>query len=155
MLSYVWLFATPWTVVCQAPLSLEFSRQNYWSGLPFPSPRDVPNPGIKPEPSVSPALASGFSTTDPPGTLYLFCVWYNILFKLIIVFHLMSLRNVLFNFYLKKASFDSEVITEKKKKKRSKRKPLLDYWTPSNLMRVCFTEKAKDKEEVVTKNKNF
>ena len=127
LLSCVWLFATLWTVVCQAPLSLEFSRQNYWSGLPFPSARDVLNPGIKPESSVSPALASGFSTTDPPGTLYLFCVWYNILFKLIIVFHLMSLRNVFFNFYLKKTSFDSEVITEKKKKKKKEAKENLSW----------------------------
>ena len=39
---------TPWTVTCQAPLSIEFSRQEYWSGLPFPTPRDLPNPGIKP-----------------------------------------------------------------------------------------------------------
>ena len=54
-------------------------------------------------------------------TLYLFCVWYNILFKLIIVFHLMSLRNVFFNFCLKKTSFDSEVITEKKKRKKQKK----------------------------------
>ena len=42
--------ATPWTVVCQAPLSLGFSRQKYWSGLPFPSPGDLPDPGIEPEP---------------------------------------------------------------------------------------------------------
>ena len=46
-------FVTPWTVACQAPLSMGFSRQEYWSGLPFPSLRDLPNPGIKPE---SPAL---------------------------------------------------------------------------------------------------
>ena len=45
--------ATPWTVACQAPLSMQFSRQEYWSGLPFPSPVDLPNPGIKPG---SPAL---------------------------------------------------------------------------------------------------
>ena len=45
--------ATPWTIACQAPLSMEFSRQEYWSGLPFPSPGDLPNPGIKLE---SPAL---------------------------------------------------------------------------------------------------
>ena len=45
--SRVWLFATPWTVAYQAPLSMGFSRQEYWSGLPFPSPRDRPNPGIK------------------------------------------------------------------------------------------------------------
>ena len=43
--------ATPWTVACQAPLSMVFSRQEYWSGLPFPSPGDLPNPGIKPGPS--------------------------------------------------------------------------------------------------------
>ena len=45
----VWLFATSWTAALQAPLSLEFSRQEYWSGLPFPSPGDLSNPGIKPE----------------------------------------------------------------------------------------------------------
>ena len=46
--SRVQLFATPWTVACQAPLSMGFSRQEYWSGLPFPSPGDLPDPGIKP-----------------------------------------------------------------------------------------------------------
>ena len=47
-LSHVGLFATPWTVACQAPPSRASSRQVYWSGLPFPSPGDLPNPGIKP-----------------------------------------------------------------------------------------------------------
>ena len=47
------LFETPWTVVCQAPLSMEFSRQEYWSGLPFPFPGDLPNPGIKPTSHIS------------------------------------------------------------------------------------------------------
>ena len=47
LLSNVQLFATPWTVACQAPLSMEFSRQEYWSGLPFPSPRDFPDPEIE------------------------------------------------------------------------------------------------------------
>ena len=64
VLSYVQLFATLWTVAPQAPLSIEFSRQEYWSGLPFPYPGDLLNPGIKP---VSSALASGFFTTIPPG----------------------------------------------------------------------------------------
>ena len=64
LLSHVQLFATPWTVAYQAPLSMVFSRQEYWSGLPFPSPGDLPQPGIKPS---SPALASGFFTTEPPG----------------------------------------------------------------------------------------
>ena len=47
-LSHVRLFVTPWTVVYQAPPSMEFSRQLYWSGLPFPSPGDLPDPGIEP-----------------------------------------------------------------------------------------------------------
>ena len=55
---------TPWTVVYQAPLSMGFTRQEYWSELPFPSLGDLPNPGIEP---VSPALAGGFFTTGPPG----------------------------------------------------------------------------------------
>ena len=57
-------FVTPWTVAPQAPLSMGFPRQEYWSGLPFPSPGDLPNPGTEP---VSPALAGGFFTTEPSG----------------------------------------------------------------------------------------
>ena len=56
--------ATPWTVAHQDPLSMGFSRQEYWSGLPFPSPENLPNPRIE---SASPALADGFFTTEPPG----------------------------------------------------------------------------------------
>ena len=55
--SRFWLFATPWTVACQAPLSMEFFRQEYWSGLPFPSPGDRPNPGI--EPRFDPPIYTG------------------------------------------------------------------------------------------------
>ena len=66
VLSCVWLFATPRTVAHQAPLSMEFSRQEYWSGLPFPSPGDCPDPEIKTESPVSPTLAGGFFTTVPP-----------------------------------------------------------------------------------------
>ena len=62
MLSCVRLFATPWTVAHQAPLSIGFSRQECWSGLPFPSPGDLPNPGVKPESLESPALTGGFFT---------------------------------------------------------------------------------------------
>ena len=61
--SRVWLFATPWTVARQAPLSIEFSRQEYWSGLPCPPSRDLPNPGIKPTP-LMPQLASKLFTTS-------------------------------------------------------------------------------------------
>ena len=66
-LSHIQLFETPWTVTSQAPLSMEFSRQEYWSGLPFPSPGNLPDPGIEPEFPVSPELARGFFTTEPPG----------------------------------------------------------------------------------------
>ena len=62
--SRVQLFAAPWIASHQAPLSLGFPRQGYWSGLPFPSPGDLPDSGIEP---VSPALAGGFFTSDPPG----------------------------------------------------------------------------------------
>ena len=61
--SRVQLFVTLWTVARQAPLSLEVSRQEYWSGLPCPLPGDLPNPGIEPESLRSPALAGGFFIT--------------------------------------------------------------------------------------------
>ena len=63
-LSCVRLFATLWTVACQAPLSMGFPRKEYWSGLPFPSPGDLPDPGIKPR---SPALEADALTSEPPG----------------------------------------------------------------------------------------
>ena len=58
---------TPGTVAHQAPPSMEFSRQKYWSGLPFPSPGDLPDPGIETTSPASLALAGGFSTTVPSG----------------------------------------------------------------------------------------
>ena len=58
---------TPWTVTHQSPLSMEFSRQDYWSWSPVPTPGYLPNRGIKPTSLVSPALAGGFFTTEPPG----------------------------------------------------------------------------------------
>ena len=63
-LTHIQLFATPWTITCQAPLPMGLSQQEYWSGLTFPSPRDFPDPGIKP---ASPALAGGFFTPEPSG----------------------------------------------------------------------------------------
>ena len=63
-LSSVRLFVTPWTVAYQAPQSMEFSRQEYWSGLPFPPPGDLPNPGIEPG---SPALQADALSSEPPG----------------------------------------------------------------------------------------
>ena len=56
--------AIPWTVAYQAPPSMGFSRQEYWSGLPFPSPEDLPDPGVKPR---SPALQADALTSEPPG----------------------------------------------------------------------------------------
>ena len=63
-LSCVQLLVTPWTVAHQAPLSMGFSRQEYWSGFPFPSPGDLPNPGIEPR---SPALQTDALSSEPPG----------------------------------------------------------------------------------------
>ena len=60
-LSCVQPFVTPWNVACQAPLSMGFSRQKYWSGSPFPSPEDLPDPEIKPE---SPTIAGKFFTMN-------------------------------------------------------------------------------------------
>ena len=57
-------FGDPWTVAHQAPLTMEFSRQGYWSGMPLPSPGDLPHPGIEPTSLRSPALAGGFFTTS-------------------------------------------------------------------------------------------
>ena len=60
LLSRVRLFAALWTIAGQAPLSMGFSRQEYWSGLPFPLPRELPDPGVKPSSLTFPALADRF-----------------------------------------------------------------------------------------------
>ena len=67
-LSRVQLFATPWTVAHQAPPSMGFSGQEYWSGLPFPSPGDLPDPGTEPR---SPTLQADTLTSEPPGKPYM------------------------------------------------------------------------------------
>ena len=69
LLTHVQLFAIPWTVAYQAPPSMEFSRQGYWSGLPFPSPGDLPDPGIEPR---SPALQADALPSEPPGKLFMY-----------------------------------------------------------------------------------
>ena len=73
MLSHVPLFVTQWTVVHQAPLSMEFSRQEYWSELPFSLPGDLPDPGIEHISLRSPALESRFFTTESPGKHLVIC----------------------------------------------------------------------------------
>ena len=67
LLSRVWLFVTPLTAASQAPPSMGFSRQEYWSGLSFLSPGDLPNPEIEPTSPVSPSLAGSFFITESPG----------------------------------------------------------------------------------------
>ena len=69
-LTCVQLFVTPWTVAYQAPPSMGFSREEYWSGFPFPSPGDLPNPGIEPR---SPALQADALLSEPQGSpIYLY-----------------------------------------------------------------------------------
>ena len=68
--SHVRLFVTPWTVARQTPLSMGFSRQEYWSGLPCPLPGDLPDPGIEPAFLKSPALAGGFFTANAQRKRY-------------------------------------------------------------------------------------
>ena len=65
--SHFWYFATPWTLAHEAALSMGFSRQEYWSGLPFPSPGDLPNPGIESMSPVSPALQADSFNAEPSG----------------------------------------------------------------------------------------
>ena len=69
------LFAAPWTAARQAPLSVEFSRQEYWSGLPFPSLGDFPNPGIKPG---SPTVQANSLQSEPPGKPLLHYYYFSI-----------------------------------------------------------------------------
>ena len=80
----VQLFVTPWTIAHQAPLSMEFSRQGYWNGLPFPSPGDLPDPGIKPG---SPALQGDSLPFEPPGKIIhvLVSIQWNIVCVLIVI----------------------------------------------------------------------
>ena len=69
--SHVQLFVTPWTVVCQTSLSMGFSRQEYWSELPFSPPGDLPDPGTEPASPPFPALTCCLFTTEPLGKPYL------------------------------------------------------------------------------------
>ena len=70
--SPVQLFVTPGTVALQAPLSMGFTRQEHWSGLPFPSTGDLPNLGMEPEFPASPTLAGRFFTSEPPGKPHIY-----------------------------------------------------------------------------------
>ena len=101
MLSHVNLFATPWTVAQRVSLFMEFSRQEYWSKLPFPPPKDLPNPGIEPTSSASPALTGGFFTTVPCMCVCVcVCVYVHnsCQFILLVYFKLISLAKGRFTF---------------------------------------------------------
>ena len=86
--SRVRLFATPWTVACQASLSMEFSRQEYWSEKLFPSPGSLPDPGIEPASLTSPALAGRFftasATWEAHTSLYKTCL-FDILYLMVLL----------------------------------------------------------------------
>ena len=74
--SHVQPLATLWTISCHAPLSMGFSRQEYWTGLPCPPPGNLPDPGLKPASSVIPCIAGGFFTTEAPGKPMLSLSWH-------------------------------------------------------------------------------
>ena len=79
-LSHIWLFATPWAVAHHASLSMGFSRQEYWSGLPFPSPGDLPNPGIEPR---SPVICENYKDEAGKSVFHIISVLHilNLAFK--------------------------------------------------------------------------
>ena len=81
------LFETPWTAACQAPLSMGFSRQEYWSGLPFPSPGDLPDLGIE---TGSPTLHADSLLSEPPGKLPVLCSCI-----LIVIYNIISLQQMI------------------------------------------------------------
>ena len=87
----VWLFASAWTVACQASLSMEFSKQEYWSGLLFPSPGDLPDPGIKPAPLRLLPWRADSSPLAPPGKplvyIYFLKEWGSIMFHVAVSWH--------------------------------------------------------------------
>ena len=96
-LTHVRLFATTWNVAYQTPPSMGFSRQEYWSGLPFPSPGDLPDPGIKP---WSPALQVDVSPSEPPGKPE-YCPWWDIFSSFIptfLIFISLSICGILNSF---------------------------------------------------------
>ena len=89
-LSRVRLFSTPWTVAYQAPPSRRFSRQEYWSGLLFPSPGDLPDSGIKPK---SPALQADALTSEPLGKSLKIIVLTNVMYVVITLTHTNYMKN--------------------------------------------------------------
>ena len=114
LLSHARLFATPWTVAYQASLSMELSRQGYWSGLPFPSPGGLPDPGIEPR---SPTLQADTLPSEPPGKpkSQLKRIYFLTDIFLSMISFLSANYNFLFNFYAF-SSFSWLALTVLKKK---------------------------------------
>ena len=108
-LSRVRLLVTPCTVAYQAPPSMGFSRQEYWNGLPLPSPGDLPNPGIKPG---SPALQADALTSEPPGKPRLIIVTN---YKRLSVFNIVALKLVL---YLKASIIKMKLLSRAESKRQ-------------------------------------
>ena len=101
VLSHVWLFVIPWTIAHQAPLSMGFSRQEYWSELPFPSPEDLSDPGIQPR---SPPLLADSLPCEPPGKSLFHPASYKLLLDSSILLFLLIKTDpsmLLFNIYIK------------------------------------------------------
>ena len=108
-LSRVRLLVTPCTVAYQAPPSMGFSRQEYWNGLPLPSPGDLPNPGIKPG---SPALQADALTSEPPGKPRLIIVTN---YKRLSVLNIVALKLVL---YLKASIIKMKLLSRAESKRQ-------------------------------------
>ena len=99
------LFATPWTVACQAPLSTGFSRQEYWSGLPFPSPGDRSNPGTEPSSLMSPALSGLFFTNSATWKACMYKFIYSINIGTFYIRY--NMYSNIYNIYSNTCIFDS------------------------------------------------
>ena len=95
-LSCVRLFAISWTVGYQALLSVEFSRQEYWNGLPFPSPRDLPDPGVKPR---CPTLQADTLLSEPPGKPLLYCTLWQVSIKICNDLFSLAIYQILIHFH--------------------------------------------------------
>ena len=99
--SHVWLFETLWTVACQAPLFMGFSRQEYWCGLPCPPPGELPYPGIKLTSPASPKLQVNYLPTELPGKPKYICIYthtyiYIYIFLLVVILNGTSCYQILF-----------------------------------------------------------
>jgi len=94
VLSHVWLFVTPWIVTLQTPLSIEFSGQEYWSRLPFPTPGGLSTPGIEPTSFTALVLGDGLFTTVPHGK-HTFNIAVAKLYNMVLILHVMQIHHTI------------------------------------------------------------